>query len=75
MFSYKYRTHAFWPLLALGRKKPQESNSFPLAFLTSSSKTLFSQALFHKFLDSLPALVMILGTVMSCSARRALPNK
>lgn len=75
MFSCKYRTHAFWHSLALGRKKPQKCNGFPLAFLTCSSKTLFSQALFHKFLDSLPALVMILGTVMSYSARRALLDK
>lgn len=74
VFSYTNRTHAFWHLLALGRKKPQERSSFPLAFVTSSCKMLFSQALIHKFLDPLPALVMILGTVTSYSARRALSD-
>lgn len=52
----------------------QDHSSFPLAFVTSSWKALFPQALIHMFLDSLPALVMIVGTVMSYSAMRALPD-
>lgn len=52
----------------------QDHSSFPLAFVTSSCKVLFPQALIHMFLDSLPALVMIVGTVMSYSAIRALPD-
>ena len=55
VFSYTNRTHGFWHLLALGRKKPQERSSFPLAFVTGCCKMLFSQALTHIFLDSLPA--------------------
>lgn len=73
------RIHAFWHLLALGKNKTkqkmtQDHSSFPLAFVTSSCKVLFPQALIHMFLDSLPALVMIVGTVMSYSAIRALPD-
>lgn len=47
VFSCTNRIHVFWHLLVLGRKKPQEHSSFPLAFVTSSGKTLFSQALIH----------------------------
>lgn len=35
---------------------------------------LLSQAPLHLFFDSIPALGVILGTVMSYSARRVLPD-
>lgn len=40
-------------------KSPRSPDSSPLAFVTSSCKTLLSQSSVHVFLDSVPALVII----------------